>query len=139
MSIKKKLLLGSALAILSLPVASFADLVTYNYTKEVSAVKIQSTGACSGLLGHSTDPVHADGTPGQSSTGALAIRLLCAGSQKNTCHATMYASSNCTGNPVANMSLDMTTLAATVDNGQMLDPKYSVTTSGANVYIRYAG
>lgn len=131
MSLKKKILLVSSLALLTLPVISFADLVTVNNTNEYSAVRVTSTGICSGNVGRYTAP-HSTST-----TSPLAVRVLCSGSGPS-CAAVMYSSTTCVaGTEVANVSVNMANMNVSV-NG-VINPRYSIIAQGSTMTINYAG
>jgi hypothetical protein len=53
------------------------------------------------------------------------------------CDAVMYPSNNCTGNPVAHLSIDTDTLVSNVD--QLLDPRYGILSHANRIDIVYAG
>jgi hypothetical protein len=138
MLLKKKLILGSVLAIMSLPVISHADLLTYNDTNEESTVKITSAAGqpCSGTFGHYTSKKGGDPAHNPDVTNLSGVRLLChqlVGS--GTCTATMYATRNCTGNPIAYLSMAIPSLKVTVL--QTLSPYKVVTEGDGTVRIKY--
>lgn len=126
---KKTLLAGMTVAALSLPgIASALSLDVFNSTNEDSTVRIAQSGLCSGR-GHMT-PAH-----GESHTSKAKVKMLCLLYKK--CDAVMYPSDNCSGRPVAHMSMNTDTLETTsivID-----DPRYRVSTSGTRVNIDYAG
>lgn len=97
--LKKIALIGSAMAVLGLPVIASADLVTANHTNEYSSVRVQ-TGIC---------PTRT--TPPQQtlSTPISQVRTICGNPLKRTgtCAATVFASDNCSGAPVANVTIDL--------------------------------
>lgn len=129
MFLKKTLLTGLTVAAMALPAfASAITLDVYNATNEDSTVRIAQSGLCSGRR-HMT-PAH-----GESHTPKAQVKMLCLLFKK--CDAVMYPSDNCTGNPVAHLSMNTDTMESTVVS--IDDPHYAVKTGGNRVDILYAG
>lgn len=136
MLLKKIALLGATLAVLSAPLATYANLETNNYTDEDSAVKILSSGTCSGTLGFYTParPQKEKGSFGHLSTSPLAVRILCV--HTNPCSAEIYMTRNCSGNKVATAKIDTNTLnILEVINEKGVN--YITEGSGSTVEIHY--
>ncbi len=103
MRLKKIALIGSAVAALGLPVLASADLVTVNNTNEFSSVRIQQTGIC---------PTRTTAPHGSLPTAIGTVRTICGNPLKKTgdCTATVFASSDCSGAPVATVTIDLANL-----------------------------
>ncbi|EKD73370.1 MAG: hypothetical protein ACD_45C00342G0003 [uncultured bacterium] len=129
--LKKTTLIGSVIALFSLPVIASANLDTINNTNEDSAVRITSNilKPCSGSTGHYT-PAH-----GESQTTPLQVRLLCT-KTSGICTADMYPSKDCSGEKIATVSIDLSTLAVNVD--QIYDTHYVITSTESKVEINYS-
>ncbi|MEO8401675.1 MAG: hypothetical protein ABI597_07755 [Gammaproteobacteria bacterium] len=114
MSFKKYLVLGSTVIALSFPIIASADLDVYNYTDKPSSVKITNSKfqSCS----DKSTPAYNPNTkqPGHiASTPQAGVKFIC---QKlsGICTADMYASSNCKGTKVAELSINLDNLVVTV-------------------------
>lgn len=136
MLLKKTALLGATLAVLNAPLATYANLETNNYTDENSAVKVLSSGICSGNLGFYTParPTKEKGSYGHLSTTPFSVRVLCNGA--NPCSADIYMTKDCSGDKVATASIDTNTInIIKVQNVEQ--SKYIAIGSGSTVEIHY--
>jgi len=135
----KKALLGTILAISTLPLIANAGLHTYNYTNEDSSVRVTSgtIKPCSMDAGVYTPKMNPDGTPGESNVNDTSINLLCKTST-SICTADVYPTKNCTGDPVGYATLNLTT--KTVTNVTSVNPKYVflVENNGTVLRVKYA-
>jgi len=142
MLLKKCALIGSTLAILGLPVLASANLLTYNYTNEISTVKITSSilKLCSvGPLSNKFTPAIKNGIPGNSSTTPAEVKTICQ-QFSGTCEADMYATPNCDAGgakPIAHLKIDVGNLAVAIVS--KLSPKYAIDVAGSTVVVKYAG
>lgn len=103
MFLKKMALIGSAVAVLGLPVVACADLVTINNTNEPSSVRINSTGICPTRVTE----------PHQSLPTAISlVRTICGNPLKRTgtCAATVFASRDCSGPALATVTINLANL-----------------------------
>jgi len=114
MFLKKIALVGSAVVAFGLPVLACADLVTVNNTNQYSSVRVQ-TGICPTRV---TPPHQSLATP------IGIVRTICGGRKSGDCAATVYASSDCSGAPVANITIDLGNLNIKAISN--LSPSYNV-------------
>ena len=127
---KKSLLAGLASAALALPaLASALTLDVYNNTNEDNTVRIKQSGLCSSIGGHITR-AHSE-----THTAQAKVKMLCL--LASTCDAVMYASNNCSGKPIAHLSLSTRDLVATLIS--LDNPHYTVALNRNRVEIGYAG
>ena len=136
---KSKLFIAASLA--CLPLIANATLTNYNYTNEDSSVRVTSGKVypCSSDAGVYTPKANPDGTPGYSFVKDTEIQGLCLGSANKTCTADIYNTSNCTGDKVAEATLDLNTKRVTGIN--VTDPRYvfDIESNGTVLRVRYAG
>ena len=134
MQIKKVALIGTAIAMITLPIISKADsLNTTNNTDFDSAVLITSgshTGKCTGTLPWPfTSYTAAHST---SSTGWGAVAQLCKGSG-GTCTATIYMSKDCSVRPIATASLSLG--SHTITTEPLAGATIKATASGSSLLL----
>jgi hypothetical protein len=102
MLLKKLTLLGSAFALLSMPMIACADLTTLNYTDADSAVQITNNPIpalqfCSSnpfLGGKFTPHRSSPETPGKLTVGFDKVNLIC-GRSTGSCEADIFMSKGC--------------------------------------------
>jgi len=123
----KNILLVGALAS-ALPLAAMAqNLVTVNNGNSTSAVKIVSgslAGTCTGNIPFGSTPAHST-----TQTPWLTVEGLCAGSGA-TCNAQVFMTKDCSGAPVADVTLTLANGNITSDNSEVTTGPYSVTING---------
>ena len=138
MSLKKFILIGSALAAWVLPAIANADLITRNNSPDYSTVRITSSkdhycsfgGGPLGAFNKATAP-----NGGVSYTSAAEARTICQ-EKGRYCEADMYPSKNCSGSPIAHLKIDLVTLQVT-QIGPMMNSHYSLNVAGSTVTINY--
>lgn len=103
MFLKKMALIGSAVAALGLPVIACADLVTVNNTNEPSSVRINATGIC---------PTRVTEAHQTLASAISIVRTICGSPLKRSgdCAATVFASRDCSGAPIATVTIDLANL-----------------------------
>ena len=125
---KKHLFTGLTIATLACPgLASALSLDVYNATNEDSTVRIKQSGLCSSIGGHVTRAHN------ETHTSQAKVKMLCLLAAK--CDAVMYPSDNCTGDPVAHLSI--TTRDLKVNVNSVDDPRYKITVKGTRVDLGY--
>jgi hypothetical protein len=132
MVLKKIAFIGVAIALVNLPLyANAASLTTINNTDEFSSVRVTSgfIHPCSGDDGHYTKPRDT------LETSWDVVKFLCM-SSGSVCTADIYMTPNCTGEIVANASLDLNNPNVVVTS---LNPKkYFIIAAGTTVTMNYA-
>lgn len=139
MRLKKIALLGTILAISTLPLIANAGLHTYNYTNEDSSVRVTSgtIKPCSIDAGVYTPKMNPNGTPGESNVNDTSINLLCKTST-TSCTADIYNTKNCTGDKIGYATLSLAT--KTVTSVTSVNTKYvfEVENNGTVLKVKYA-
>ncbi len=128
----KKTFIAASLATIFTTASALAEtltLTTINNTDEDSSVFIESTGFCAPKYTKKHE---------QLVTSLGNAKIICA-KLKGYCEATMYASNNCTGTPVAKLELDLSNAHAALTS--LIDARYLIdianVDSGSIVTIRY--
>lgn len=138
MLLKKFALIGSALVISALPVIANADLVTCNFTREPSTVRITSSPLpvkpCSSAFKDGITPPGYPGGVCLPGKPPMIVKSIC-GATKGACIADVYASADCTGTKVGTVSIDLANLNVTVIS-QHSD--YNIVPKGSTVEIHYS-
>lgn len=132
MFLKKAVLIGAAVTLVSMPLlAQAAELTTVNNTNEFSSVKVTSGSLhpCSGGAGQYTPP------KSTLVTSWSLVSFLCMTSG-NLCTADIYVTKDCSGAPIAAAQLDLANqnVAVTANYNQ----EYNVTASGTTVTLDYS-
>lgn len=136
MKIKTKLILGSAL--ICLPLMTFANLHTKNFTDEDSSVKVTSGSAkpCSYDAGVFTPARSADGSPGESDVDDNKIKLLCLTSI-GKCTADIFNTRDCKPQKIGDAEMDLKTKKVT--RVTTTDSRYAIDVEGDSntIVLRY--